>query len=242
MSTIVAFNPVEYQDKRRAKSQENAILALTFAPNNVFPVAFGFEGDKPHPLVKELNITTLNILKKDSSKLIGNNRRLPYINEIMDCCCKIDCEVFGYINSDILLNRNVYNTLEPMPYDAYIFERFEVAEFNDIKEVVNCKSFPKKIYGGDKHEGNDAFFFWKKWYLWKKSIFDKYPLIIGETEWDTCYRILIKNTADYIFEDRRLYHVYHDAKWTLDSEGAKHNIAMLKEIQRLEDLDELNKL
>lgn len=230
MSIVVAFNPVEYQDKRREKAQENAILALSMAPSYIYPIAFGFLGDKPHPLVKYLNITTLNILKNDSGKILGNDRRLPYINEIFDNCCKIDCDMFGYINSDILLNNDFYRLLG-MPYDAYIFSRFEVAEFDQLELFVSGKFLPKTIFGGDKHCGNDAFFFWREWYLDNKDVFDKYQLVLGETEWDTCFRYLIKKLTLHYFEFRTLYHVYHKQIWNVSSKGAINNICVLEKVK-----------
>lgn len=233
MNIVVAFNPVEYEDKRRAKAQENAILALSMAPRHVFPVAFGFHGDKPNLYVKSLNIPTLNILKKDSSQIIGNDRRLPYIDEIMSCCCKLDCGVFGYINSDILLNNMVWDEVihNGNFYDAYILERYEIGEVNNVADFMFENTKP--LYGGDKHDGNDAFFLSKKWYFDNKNIFDQFPLTIGESDWDTCYRFIIKKRTKCFYEGRVLYHVYHAPKWTKISTGAKHNISMLKTIGEL---------
>lgn len=227
MNIVVAFSPVNYKDERRRKAQEVAIRVLSRSPSFVYPVAFDFLKDSsPFSVVEECNIPTLNILKRDSSKTISNTRRLPYIKEILELCSKIDCDIFGYINSDILVDENVYQNLFE-DKDAFIFSRSDIAEVS-VEDFLSGKS--KVIYGGDKHIGADGFFFKKEWWLNNRQ---KFPdnLIIGSTEWDTCYRHIIKKLTTNFVESRSLYHVYHNQTWTTTSPSALNNIAIWNEIK-----------
>jgi len=104
-------------------------------------------------------------------------------------------------------------------FNAYIFSRSDIGEIS-AKDFIDGKA--RVIYGGDKHVGVDGFFFKKSWWNENKN---KFPCdaILGETEWDTIYRYIIKHsTANYI-EKRVLKHVYHDAKWDINSPGGKNN-------------------
>ena len=224
MKTIViAFNYVDYKDPNKKEAQDTAIRVLAETPDWIFPVSFGFFGES-NP--KFHGINTLNLLKRNSRIEISNDRDLPYIKEILDLASQIDCDKFGYINSDILIGQEFIEAIQE-DADAYIFPR------SDIGNVTAMDFFRgnyQVIYGGDQHIGADGFFFDKEW--WKQNR-DKFPddLIIGETEVDTCYRRLIERYSNNYIERRVLKHVYHDAKWGLTSHGAKNNIKIWKEIE-----------
>ena len=219
MNIIVALNPVFFSDPKRAILQENALRVLAKAPKNVFPVSFGFVGDQDHPLVKELNFPSLNILKRDSKTILKTSKKMPYIDEILNHCAKLDCDVFGYINSDILMGHNVYSILDG-DYDAFILPRYDIAEVSP-EDFLQGKV--KIIYGGNTHCGADGFFFRKDWWIKNGEFFtDKF--IIGEPEWDLCYRYIIQRLSKRHLDKRSVYHVYHAASWNGQSIGAKNNI------------------
>jgi hypothetical protein len=216
---VVALNYVDYKDERKRKAQQVALQVLSMHPKPfVSIVSFDFVHTPETAILESFGIYHLPILKKDSSVFIQNPRKLPYIKEILNCCGKIQCDVFGYINSDILLANKVYDLLQ-QDYDAFIFSRSDIGEIS-AKDFIDGKA--RVIYGGDKHAGVDGFFFKKSW--WDKNR-DKFPdgLILGETEWDTCYRYIIKHSNAVYIEKRALYHVYHDAKWDINSLGGKNN-------------------
>ena len=171
------------------------------------------------------NFRVLKTLRRHS-KDIGNDRDLPYIKEIFDNCSLFECDVFGYINSDILLDKSFFNLFKES-IDAYVFYR---------KEIIDTKSHDfingdfEYVWGGDKHVGNDAIFFNKDWWIGNRH---KFPdsLILGETEWDTCYRRIIKGESNNFLMERSLWHVFHHTNWKLDSKGALNNISVLKNIE-----------
>lgn len=217
---VIALSYVDYKEERRRKAQQVALQVLSMRPKNyVSVVSFDFRHTPEPSILHGYGIHHLPVLRKDPTILIKNTRRLPYIREIFEYCNKISCDVFGYINSDILLSNRVYDLLQ-QDYDAYIFSRSDIGEIS-AKDFIDGKA--RVIYGGDKHAGADGFFFKKSWWNENKN---KFPcdLIIGASEWDTCYRYIIKNSNAKYLEVRKLYHVYHDQTWRLDTPDAISNI------------------
>lgn len=223
---VIAINYVDYKDVRRKTAQDVALRVIGMRPmQQVSSIAFDFFDAVEPSILNECNIYHFPTLRKDSSKLLNNNRRMPYIKEILDTCNKVQCDVFGYINSDILVSNRVYDILQS-DFDSYIFSRTDIGEV-DAEDFVNGKIKP--IYGGDSHCGADGFFFNKSWWNSNK---DRFPddLVLGETEWDTCYRKIIRSSGCKYLESRELYHVYHDAKWNVNSQAGINNKRILKEI------------
>lgn len=224
-TAVIAINYSPFRDIKKANRQHIAMEVISEAPEWVYPIALGLD-DSVHE-AERYGIRSFNILKRNSKVEIGNNRDLPYIKEIMDIVSRIDCGKIGYINSDILVGNEFYEALA-RDFDAYIFSRSDIAETCSKKFL---KRDFKVIYGGDQHIGADGFFFKKEWWLNNRNYFPD-DLIIGETEWDTCYRKIIKNIASNYLEKRVLYHVYHDAKWNLTSPGAINNIKIWRDIEK----------
>jgi hypothetical protein len=226
-SIVVATNFANFSCKKRLMLQDNALRVLSCSPKNVFPVAFNFSKSNivaPH-------IQNINILKCHSKDKVNNNRDLPYVKEILYYASRINCNFLGFINSDILLNRSFYDSLEEK-YDCFIFSRNDIA---DISPDQFLQGKIKIIPGGDQHIGADGFFFRKKWWIKNQHLFPG-DLILGETEWDTTYRAIIKNESKSYFEGRLLYHVYHDQAWNTKSNGATNNIKIWEKIKKKYDL------
>lgn len=218
----VAINPAFFENEKRAKLQKNAFRVLSMAPKNVLPVAFDFIGNEIHPDIKEHGIKSLNILKKDAAAILGNSRRLPYIDEIMNCCAQLDCDIIGYINSDILMNYDVYKILES-DCDAFSFQRYEVQDVSP-EDFMNgrMKIIPYVAIHGGLPCGIDGFFFKKDWWIKNAEHFTD-QLVIGEASWDYCYDFTIKKLAKKHVFQRCLFHVYHTITWKYETKAALNN-------------------
>jgi len=217
---ILGINCVDFKDSKAKQRQGVAVdVLLANKTDNFEVIDFCYPNEKPVTSFKNI------FLRRNSKDEMGNQRPLPYIKEIMDSLAHLNSKedyVFGYMNSDILLTKNffnIFNTDKIM--DAYIFSRKE------ITDVSNAKMFNDGrynfVWGGDKHAGADAFFFKKSWWLKNSNCFSD-NLILGETEWDTVYRHIIKHLTNKYLNLRELLHVYHDAKWDINSIGGKNNI------------------
>ena len=212
---IVAINYVNYSNYLRKRWQEAALRTLANnAPSNVKIVCLNYsdeEVDVPDSFL------VLKQLKRDSQKEIGNSRRLPYIKEIFDACSLMSCDVFGYLNSDILVHRKFFDVFKTKKIDAYLFNRVDINEV----PIQNFNGYDfKVIWNG--HPGFDGVFFRTKWWLKNRNKFHD-DLILGEAEWDYYYNKKIQESTDRIYKKRWLYHVFHETTWTLDSRGAKNN-------------------
>ena len=226
MKFLTAINYANYSDSKKKNRQDVAIAVMSriASKERQFTTL-----NYPEDVVNvPSNISVGKVLQRNSRITIGNNRDLPYIKDIFDLCSTADCDIIGYVNSDILLQKSVFDMMELFASDAYVFYRTEIGE-------VNADDFEKgkfkAIWGGDKHEGNDAFFLNRKFWLKNR---DKFPedLILGETEWDTCYREIIKNTTSNNLIDRVLFHVFHQAEWDIKSKGALNNIRIWENIKK----------
>jgi hypothetical protein len=226
MGIIVSFFPVNYTDTNREKCQEEAIKCLFMRTLPFIPLALGFKEDKPHPFIKKIKIKSLNSVKT-SFKTIGA-RKLPYIKEILNQVSALNCEKFGYINSDVFLSEFAYDILQKQDKDAYIFSRSDIEPIT-AKDFFNLNF--KVVSNGDKHAGADGFFFKKEWWCKNK---DSFPdnLIVGATEWDTCYRFIIKHISNNYYEGRNLYHVQHKPSWDTISPEAINNIKIWQSIKK----------
>lgn len=227
---ILGINCVNFKDPKANHRQGVAVdVLLANKTDNFEVIDFCYPYEKPVTLLKDIK----NIfLFRNSKDEIGNQRPLPYIKEIMDSLAHLNGKedyIFGYMNSDILLTKkffNIFNTDKIM--DAYVFSRKEITEVDNVK-MFNIGRY-NFVWGGDKHAGADAFFFKKSWWLKNESCFSN-DLILGETEWDTVYRHIIQHLTDQHLNLRELLHVYHDAKWNVNSIGGKNNVKIWEQVR-----------
>lgn len=220
---VIAINPVNYSDRRRSLYQNEAIkILINNIPDDFVVLSCLFPNETTKINCKNSKVI---YLERNSRNIIGNNRDLPYIKDIFSFCNEINCHIFGYINSDIILSKDFFNILK-RDKDAYIFYRREIGETN--VERFNAGDY-HRVWGGDKHEGNDSFFFNKDWWDNNSNLFPD-DLILGETEWDTCYRTIIVSETKNYYVGRDLCHIFHDQKWDCKSPGAINNLNIFKNV------------
>ena len=211
---VTSINYVNYADSRKTNLQRVAteVMSERDAPN-VRWVSLNYIGEKADvPPSFEVH----NVLKRNSKQTIRNDRELPYVKDIFDCCSKMDCKYFGYLNSDILLPEDFFDVFDEEK-NAYMFRR------KDITSVTKNTFAEKKFRVlSENHLGVDGIFFEREWWIKNRNQFSD-DLILGEPEWDLYYERKIKSTTkDYIIE-RNIFHVFHETTWTLKSPGAKNN-------------------
>jgi len=222
MKIILAINWVNYSNPDKKKHQETAIsVLLKNKPQSVMPITFNYEDES----VRVPNsFFVFKTLHGDSQKDLGNNRRMPYIKEILDYTSNMPCDIFGYINSDILLDRDFFKTFNKNS-DAYVFYKKDIEEI----DATNFLAGKIKIVS-EKPDGVDAFFFRKQWWNKHKGYFPK-GLILGETEWDTVYNSIIQKISNNYVLKRALHHIAHDRIWSISSRGAINNMLIWNKIK-----------
>lgn len=220
----ITFGYVPYRDRRRQITQDVAIECLRRLPSGYTPFSIGYVNDEPPPYE---DIEHLAVLTRNSADIIGNNRPLPYIKDIINTVANKPYDYIGYVNSDILLGKKWVETMQA-DVDAHLQCRYEIGE---IDADGFLQGNMRVIGGGDKHPGVDGFFFKRLWWRQYEHLFPS-DLIVGEGEWDTCYRFLLRRACQNRLESRSLYHVYHDQKWTMTSPGFRQNEDIWIKIQR----------
>ena len=215
LKIVLAINYVDYADIKKKRWQKTAIDVLVHnAPQNVMLISCNSPGERTD-LPGRFRV--FEALERNSSDIVDNTRPLPYVYDVLDTCAQIKCDVFGYVNSDILLNPKFFTLFQP-GIDAYGFYKRDIEDV-DVKKL-NSGKFHVVC---DKPDGVDGFFFNRVWWLHNRTLFPK-DLILGETEWDTCYNTILQKECENYFIARALHHTYHDRIWDLDSPGAKNNI------------------
>lgn len=223
MKIALCINYVNYSDPFKKQRQEVAIeVLLANKPRNVTLYSFNF----PEDVVKlPDSFYVMKQLTRDSQKDLGNSRRLPYIKDIMFLGSQVvHCDVFGYMNSDILLNKDFYKVFDKN-IDAYVFYKKDI----DIVSASDFSANKIKVID-EKPDGVDAFFFKKDWWFRNSQLFPS-GLIVGETEWDTVYNAIIQKAADNYCLKRSLYHVVHERIWSIDTRGAINNTILWRTVR-----------
>lgn len=221
MKITLAINYVNYDNPSKKKRQDVALsVLLKNKPKNVFLASFNLVDEEVDTPPK---VRVFRMLKRNSQRELGNNRPLPYIKEILNLCSQSPCNVFGYVNSDILLSKDFFHILENS-YNAFIFYKKDI-------EKVDVKDFPNNIKIVDATPcGVDGIFFNKKWWFLNSHLFPN-DLVLGETEWDTVYNSITQKVAKKYYLGRDLMHVVHERIWTLDSRGAIHNTLIWNQVR-----------
>jgi len=217
---VIAINYVDYPSGVKKDLQDTAIAVLRATkPPYVHLVTVNYKHEKVN-IGKKFDV--LRMLKRNSVEQIGNNRPLPYIKDVFNAVYKSQImtrnDIFGYINSDILINKKFYKHFSfTKKVGCYMFSRVDIkkvsaANFVNGQEVVISRS----------HPGIDGFFFRKDWWThYSKELHD--DLILGEPEWDYYYRKIICKHTKHIVEKRALHHIDHKTVWKLNSKGAINN-------------------
>ena len=206
----------------RANQQSVAMQVLSELPSWVYPVAITSNKDSEFEELKELGIPQLRLLKQDTTQKFGNVvKPLPYVKDIMEILQKIDCDIFGLINSDILITEKVCHYLQK-DFETFVFQRSDIEKID--KEEFQEGLF-KFIQDGNIHVGADGFFFQRWWWLKYKNMFSS-NLVYAETEWDTYYRRVMAEKSKCM-QSRCLYHVYHEQTWNTWGILAQNNIKIL---------------
>jgi hypothetical protein len=217
----LGFMHVPYINEERKYTQDLSITMMgTY--QGLYPVALDLN-DTSSSLEGYPHIPKLNLLKRNSRRTINNTRDLPYIKDIFDILSRIECNIIGYTNSDIIFLDGAIDTLNLQYAETFLFSRVDIPFQMDFNQKIEHERLEKS------HSGMDACFFKKDWWLKNRNLFPD-DLIVGETEWDTIYRMIAKKNSQYI-EARNVYHFKHKPQWNVSSPGAKNNINIFNQIR-----------
>jgi hypothetical protein len=107
---------------------------------------------------------------------IEHYTQYPFVNDILDSLATTDCDLFCFLNSDIILNNTFFKFLES-EWETYAASRAHLYELNSLDEPLKIESYSV--------HGFDLFSFKKEWWLKNKNIFPK--MYLGRSYWDTVF-------------------------------------------------------
>jgi hypothetical protein len=148
-------------------------------------------------------VTVCPVLKRHAVSELGVKRDLPFLKELLGTMAQTPCDLFGYLNSDILMDKACMHLLRNGK-GAYAFSRYDIApcSYADFQ----AGNFKITHYA---HSGFDAVFFTPSWWRRYSQVLP-YDLLIGEGVWDNYYDSAIRAvTPKQSYSGKHLYHREH---------------------------------
>lgn len=131
-------------------------------------------------------INNLSKLTRSSQTCLKNSeKRLPFVNDIINELSEITCDYFIFTNSDVIIMPSLLQHIEKTNPDCMACSRLDIC---DISSFDNIKTEAKPVRW--EIAGFDTFVFKRDWYLKHKKLFRDY--FIGRPTWDVVYTGIMK--------------------------------------------------
>jgi hypothetical protein len=145
-----------------------------------------------------------NITYKDFNTIeIEHNTKYPLVNKLLDCLSETSCDLFVFLNNDIILNTSFFKLLDEQ-YETYIASRAHLYELNSLNEDLKIESYSV--------HGFDLFAFKKHWWLENKQLFP--DMFLGRSYWDTLYFTKCAKYSKYLAINKQppvIFHIEHQS-------------------------------
>ena len=166
---------------------------------------------------KQDNIT----YEKFNTLDIEYNTKYPLVNKLFDSLSTTDCDLFIFLNNDIIVNNTLFKLLEKQ-YETYAASRGHLYELNSLNEPLKIESY--------SIHGFDLFAFKKNWWLNNRYLFP--DMYLGRSYWDIVYFTKCA-TNSYIRIINKLppviFHVEHQSTAAHENDiYTKHNEEIVK--------------
>lgn len=185
------------KDSRLHLAQTNAVNSFFIAKKNLDVLLLNACNEF---CLNNDNIKTVQLL--ETAKTIGNDRDLPYLNEIVNSALPFveDDGWILYTNSDCVISDKLYESILKYNYDYIELKRQDVD--SEGKHIRSIK------------RGTDGFAI-------RKKLLEKIPipkLIIGEPYWDDVMSKTYSEKADkFMIINNELIHVDHQAAYDINN-------------------------
>jgi len=152
---------------------------------------------------------------------IEHSTRYPFVNDLFDSLEKTDCDLFCFLNNDIILNNTFFKLLDPQ-YDTYIASRAHLHELNSLNEPLKIESY--------SIHGFDLFCLKKSWWIQNKHIFPK--MYLGRSYWDTVFFTKCATKSNALVINKQppvIFHIEHQSTAAHEDDlCTKHNEEIAK--------------
>jgi hypothetical protein len=106
------------------------------------------------------------------------NNKLPFVCDILDTLSKTECDIFLFMNNDIVVSNKLYNIFDE--HETYAISRMHLHSLESLDEELKMQAYSV--------HGFDAFAFKKTW--WNKNSNKFLNYYIGKPYWDTHYMVI----------------------------------------------------
>ena len=141
-------------------------------------------------------------------------RPLPYLRDVLDAgAAVLDCDVFCYLNSDLLIDKADVRLLKSGVAKAYVLKSHEI-------DPCSFEDFERRCFliDVDPRSGFDAVAFDRSW--WREGGRRNFPekFILGEWRWDSAYDAIVRSLPQGL-SACGTYHRKHRSGWSSVSNG-----------------------
>lgn len=147
--------------------------------------------------------------------------KYPLVNKIFETLSTVDCDIFVFLNNDIILNSSFFKVLNEH-IETYAASRAHLHELNSLTEPLKIESYSV--------HGFDLFAFKKTWWQQNKNIFP--DMYLGRSYWDTVYFTKCATMSKHLTINKQppvIFHVEHQSTAAHEAdEYTKHNEEVAK--------------
>lgn len=146
----------------------------------MYNVQFADEKESSNP---DATIINLNLLTRSSKNILPKySKKLPFVKDVFNVLASTDCDVFVYVNSDILITDNLINYIKNNPSVTTTCQRLDIDPITTLSEPIVGRRF--------EIAGFDAFIFNKNWYVAHQFLFEDF--LLGKVYFDHAFALIIK--------------------------------------------------
>lgn len=155
------------------------------------------------------NVTLYNIIKEEDdiqyddfiTLKVKQEKKYPYINDLVNCLSETDNELIVFLNNDIILNKTFFAQLEE-GVETYPASRAHLYEMENLTDDLKIESYSV--------HGFDLFAFKNDWWKENKHLF---PYVyLGKPYWDTLFFIKCVRNSNYKILNKQppvIFHIEH---------------------------------
>lgn len=169
--------------------------------NNVDLFGIQFKEEKEE-IEKRSDINYIFELTRSSRDLFSNDKKLPYINDILNILFGLSYEYFIFTNSDVILSDRLINFILNNNIQAMPCSRLDIQNITTLSDTISPVRW--------EIAGFDTFIFSKNWFNKHRDKFHDY--FIGKPYFDLAYASIIKIHSDDLIGNKNpafCFHIHH---------------------------------
>lgn len=153
---------------------------------------------------------------------IEHTTKYPLVNKLLDALSTTECDLFIFLNNDIILNTSFFKLLND-EIETYAASRAHLYELNSLTDPLKIESYSV--------HGFDLFGFKTTWWKLNKHLFP--DMYLGRSYWDTVYFTKCITASKHLVINKQppvIFHVEHQSTAAHENDNyTKHNEQIAKD-------------